>query len=355
MTEQKTDASAAFVESSSRKVMQQSTAIGSYAQAIARALEASGIDSACIFQKVGIPANLPNDPLTRLPTTTITRLYRTCVEVTGNPYFGLTVAEFMQLPHFHAVGYALAASGTLMDFCRRVERYLQLVSQVARASLKEFDDTVLLRFEYLVEISGETEDAFFGFLVRTMRQLYKLEFNPLRVEFRRSVPQEGAEPYEALFRAPMSFSQPAGLLVFDKSDLLQKLPGSCPEIAQASDGIVINYLARLGKSDVIAGVTLKIIEFLPDGDCTRAKVAKSLCMSTTTLHLKLSQRGTSFQQLLDETRKELAYSYMGQASRPVTEITFLLGFSDTSNFTRAFKRWSGLSPRDFRQRLKAAN
>ncbi|MGH8465750.1 MAG: AraC family transcriptional regulator ligand-binding domain-containing protein, partial [Pseudomonas sp.] len=277
------------------------------------------------------------------------------VEVTNNPYFGLTVAGFMQLPHLHAVGYALAASGTLMDFCRRLERYLHLVSQVAKASLSEVDGKVLLRFEHLVQISGETEDAFFGFLVRTMRQLYTPTFNPLRVEFCRSMPQEGAEPYAALFRAPMRFSQPMGLLVFDKADLLQSLPGSCPEIAQASDSIVISYLARLDKRDVITGVTQKIIEFLPDGDCTRDKVARALCMSPTTLQLKLSQRGTSFQQLLDETRKELAYSYMGQAARPITEITFLLGFSDTSNFTRAFKRWTGLSPSSFRQQPKASN
>jgi AraC-like DNA-binding protein len=349
MTELKTDVSTAVADFSSANETNRSTAIGSYAQAIARALEASGVDSARIFQQVGIPANLPNDPLTRLPTATITKLYRTCVEVTNNPYFGLSVAGFMQLSHFHVVGYALAASGTLMDFCRRLERYLQLVSQVANASLSEVDGKVLLRFEHLVEVSGETEDAFFGFLVQSMRQLYTPEFNPLRVEFCRSMPPEGDEPYAALFRAPMSFSQSAGLFVFDKADLLQSLPGACPEIAQASDSIVINYLTRLEKSDVITGVTLKIIEFLPDGDCTRDKVARALCMSPSTLQFKLSQRGTSFQQLLDETRKELACSYISQATRPITEITFLLGFSDTSNFTRAFKRWTGLSPSNFRQ------
>lgn len=80
----------------------------------------------------------------------------------------------------------------------------------------------------------------------------------------------------------MSFSQPAGLFIFDKADLLQNLPGSCPEIAQASDGIVINYLACLDKSDVITGVTLKIIEFLPDGDRTRA--SSRYIFSTRLLH-----------------------------------------------------------------------
>lgn len=345
----KTDTPATGAEPPLRDDAQQATSIAGYALAVARALEDSGVDSARIFQAVGIPATLSTDPLTRLPTTTMTRLYRACVDVTNNPYFGLNVAKFIQLPLLHALGYGLASSSTLMDFCRRLERYFRLVSQVAKISVTEVDGTVLLRFEHLVETSGETEDAVLGFLVRTMRQLYKPGFNPLRVEFHRPMPREGAEPYEALIRAPVSFSHAASLLVFDKTDLLQNLAGSCPELAQVNDNISISYLARLDKSDVITGVTQKIIEFLPDGDCSRDRVASALCMSPTTLQLKLSQRGTHFQQLLDDTRKELACSYLRQASRPVTEITFLLGFSDTSNFTRAFKRWTGLSPTDFRQ------
>lgn len=327
----------------------QPSTIGSYTVAIARALDASGVDSKRIFNAIGIPLALSTDPMTRLPAATMTRLYRACVDVTNNPYFGLVVAKHIHLTHMHALGYSLAASGSLMDFCRRLERYFRLVSQVAKASFAETEGQVMMRFDHLLELSSETEDAFFGFLIRTMRLLYKQEFKPVRVEMCRPVPHEGPGPYEALFRAPVLFSQSASLLVFDKFDLVQPLSGSCPELAQVNDNIIISYLARLDKSDVITGVTQKIIEFLPDGDCTRDKVASALCMSPTKLQLKLSQRGTNFQQLLDDTRKELACSYLSQASRPVTEITFLLGFSDTSNFTRAFKRWTGFSPTDFRQ------
>ncbi|NUU37816.1 AraC family transcriptional regulator [Pseudomonas sp. C2B4] len=328
---------------------QQPTTIGSYTVAIARALEASGVDSKRILASVGIPQGLSADPMIRLPATTMTRLFQACVDVTNNPYFGLIVSRHLHLTHLHALGYALAASGTLMDFCRRLERYFRLASQVATISVSESTDEVSLRFEHRVPLSSETEDAFFGFLVRTMRLIDTQAFNPLRVEMRRPMPHEGAEPYETLFRSPVVFSQDYGLLVFDKADMVRQLSGSCPELAQVNDNIIISYLARLDKNDVITGVTQKIIEFLPDGDCTRDKVASALCMSPTKLQLKLSQRGTSFQQLLDDTRKELACSYLSQASRPVTEITFLLGFSDTSNFTRAFKRWTGLSPTDYRQ------
>jgi AraC-like DNA-binding protein len=335
-------------EVSLREEALQPTTIGSYTVAIARALDASGVDSKRIFTAVGIPLDLSTDPMTRLPAATMTRLYRACVDVTNNPYFGLTVAKHIHLTHLHALGYSLAASGTLMDFCRRLERYFRLVSQVARISVSQVDDQVLVRFEHVIELSSETEDAFFGFLIRTMRLIYKQEFSPLRVDMRRPMPHEGGEPYEALFRAPVRFKQEHGLLVFAKTDLTHVLSGSCPELAQVNDNIIISYLSRLDKNDVITGVTQKIIEFLPDGDCTRDKVASALYMSPTKLQLKLSQRGTNFQQLLDDTRKELACSYLSQASRPVTEITFLLGFSDTSNFTRAFKRWTGLSPTDFR-------
>ena len=329
----------------------EATTVGSYCFAIGKALEASGIDSIRIFKATGIPSELVNDPMSRLPATTVTRLYSACVEVTNNPYFGLTVARFIHLHNLHALGYALAVSATLMDFCRRLERYFRLVSQAANVSVAEADGKVLLRFEYQVEICGETEDAFFGFLVLAMRLLYKPGFNPLRVEFNRPMPREGAEPYATLMRAPVSFSQTDGLLVFDRADMLQPLEGASPDLAQVNDGIVINYLARLDKNDVITGVTKKIIELLPEGECDRNKVASALCMSPSTLQLKLSQRGTSFQQLLDDTRKALACAYVRQPARTVTEITFLLGFSDTSNFTRAFKRWTGTSPTDFRHQF----
>jgi AraC-like DNA-binding protein len=349
MSEPKADAQPAMPEVAKRDAEQKTSTIGSYSLAIGKALESYGVDSTGIFRAAGIPIVVTNNPMSRLPTTTVSRLYRACVEATNDPYFGLTVARFAKLSQLHALGHALETSATLMDFCRRLERYFGLVSQVANVSITEVNGDVFLRFEHMVEVCGETEDFFFGFLIHTMRQLYKPAFNPLRVEFRRPMPDAGAEPYLGLFHAPVTFSNATGLLVFDKADLLHGLDGSCPELAQINDNIVIGYLARLDKSDLIASVTQSIIEFLPAGDCSRDKVASALRMSPSTLRLKLSQRGTHFQKLLDDTRKDLACSYLRQQGRTVTEVTFLLGFRDVSNFTRAFKRWTGLCPTDFRE------
>lgn len=337
-------------EGAPQAITQDPTTIGSYVMAISKALDASGIDSARILRAAGIELEMGNDPMVRLPPATLSRLFRASVDVTHNPYFGLMVSKFIHISNLHALGYALAASHTLMDFCRRLERYMRLVSQVIKVTVTESDGQVILRFEHLAELCGETEDAFLAFLMIVMRTLYKPKFSPVRVEFLHPMPREGAQPYETLFRTEVLFSRSASLFVFDSADLGVRLGGSCPELAQINDNITIGYLARLDKSDVITGVRQKIIEYLPDGDCDRDKVASALCLSPATLQMKLAQRGTNFQQLFDDTRKELACSYLGQgkASRSVTEITFMLGFADTSNFTRAFKRWTGKSPTDFR-------
>lgn len=333
--------------------VQEPTTIGGYVLAISKALQSSGVDSARVLKAAGIPLTMTNDPMTRLPVSTLTRLFRACTDVTGNPYFGLTVARFIHISNLHALGYALAASADLMEFCKRLERYFRLASQTSEIKVVESKDEIELRIRLLVDLSAETEDAFLGFVVLAMRQLYKPEFNPLRVALSHPPPREGIASYVALFRAPISFGQAGPVLVLSRADLYKPLIGACAELAQLNDNLSNTYLARLEKDDVVTRVRQKIIEFLPNGSCTRDKVASALAMSPTTLQFKLSERTTSFHDLLDATRKELAAGYVQQPSLSITEITFLLGFSDTSNFTRAFKRWQGVSPTSFREGEKA--
>lgn len=328
----------------------QATVIGGYALAIAKALDASGIDSARILKSAGVAPGMSNDPMSRLPVETLTRLYQACVAVTNNPYFGLTVARFLRITNLHALGYALAASGNLMDFCVRLQRFFRLVSQSSDVEIVESGNEVALNMRLLVKVSPETEDAFLGFLVLTMRQMYAPYFNPLRVDFSHAMPRDGVAPYEALFKSPVRFDQPSPALVLPRDILQLPLPGACAELAQLNDNIATRYIARLDKDDVVTAVRQKIIEYLPNGDCTREKVAAAMNVTPATLQNRLARRDTNFHDLLDSIRKELAVSYVRQASLSMTEITFLLGFGDLTNFTRAFKRWEGMSPSDFRNR-----
>ena len=94
-----------------------------------------------------------------------------------------------------------------------------------------------------------------------------------------------------------------------------------------------------------------IIRHLPDGEPQRPRIATILGMSERTLHRRLAAEGTSFQHLLDDTRRELAQHYLGQRNLSLADIAYLLGFTDQSSFFRASRRWFGTSPRDYRIRL----
>ena len=129
----------------------------------------------------------------------------------------------------------------------------------------------------------------------------------------------------------------------------QALPGACKELAQMHDQTVAQYLRQLDKTDIVNRVRTMVVEEMASQSLTKQHIADRMCISPRTLQLKLAARDTSFQEILDTTRKALALSYMEQSSTTITEAAYLLGFSEVSNYTRAFKRWTGMSPRDFRQ------
>ena len=147
---------------------------------------------------------------------------------------------------------------------------------------------------------------------------------------------------------PVLFEQASLGLRFDLVTMRRPLSGASRELAQHNDRIVMSYLAKLDQDDIVNRVRAEIVTGLSCGSFGRTAIAASVHMSASTLQAKLSRAGMSFQQLLDETRHELALGYIEQSRLSITEIAFMLGFSDLSNFIRAFKRWTGKSPTRFR-------
>jgi AraC-like DNA-binding protein len=144
------------------------------------------------------------------------------------------------------------------------------------------------------------------------------------------------------------FGQETLGLYFDLNTLRDPLAGASRELAQHNDQIVMQYLEKLNRDDIVNRVRAHIVTGLSGGNFSRVAIAASVNMSASTLQVKLARAGLSFQQMLDETRHELALGYIEQSRLLITEIAFMLGFSDLSNFIRAFKRWTGKSPTEFR-------
>jgi len=126
------------------------------------------------------------------------------------------------------------------------------------------------------------------------------------------------------------------------------LPTGNADMLRASDKIITDYLAHLRRNDIAVQVKSKLIESLSAGQPTQESIATALNMSTRNLQRRLHLEGTSFKMLLDEIRKDLSQQYIKNSNLSINEITFMLGFSEPANFTRAFKRWTGHSPSEYR-------
>ena len=164
-----------------------------------------------------------------------------------------------------------------------------------------------------------------------------------------------ADAYERFFGCPVQFGAEENAFVLSAKDADRPLPSANRQLAAVFDRMLTEELARLDKSDVVSR--------LPCGGaraaCPRAKAtaedtAKRLHMSPRTLQRKLAEANTTYLQLVDDTRKDLALRYIEDPRRSVTDITFSLGFSQPSAFTRAFRRWTGLSPSDYRAKSPAS-
>ena len=190
-------------------------------------------------------------------------------------------------------------------------------------------------------------DAFFSTVVNMCRASYGDGFEPLRVELQRSEPPSTKE-FTRVFRAPIAFESVSNALVMRLSDLTRALPTANVELARASEQVIGEYLSQFRKSDVVDRAKARLVEQLPSGNPTQESLASALNLSVITLQRKLHERDTSFTKILEDTRRELASEYMHKKSMSNKEIAYLLGFSEPSNFSRAFKRWTGLSPSEYR-------
>jgi AraC-like DNA-binding protein len=328
------------------------TTIGTYGLAIQKALQANGYDAAGIFAAAGIAQTPSNDPLERLTTAQVAALFQECVKLTGNPAVGLTVARFMHPSTLHALGYSLLASSTLRDCCERLVNYFRLASEQAEVRIIDEDDKFCITTQALSDgIAFETIDAWHAFLVRLFRMLYKPDFSPLSVTLARPCPPGYEEQYLKAFHAPITFDSTYCEICLDRGAVDEPLMGGNREIAHQNDRIIEEYLTALDQADIVTRVKQIIIQTLSSGNCSKQRVASEMAMSPSALQQKLAQLDSSFQDLLNQVRQSLALAYMEQARVSITEMSFMLGFSETSSFTRAFHRWTGKSPRDYRRDL----
>jgi AraC-like DNA-binding protein len=323
------------------------TTLCSWVKAVCRALDAAGCDSARLLAEAGFEANALDGPTARCALGSSLRLWRIAMAATGDPAFGLKVASHIKATSFHALSYAISASSTLKEAFERAQRFSHIGSDAVDY---EF---MLCGCEYhfviapSADLGDEPIDALVGSHLRMCRSLIGRDYSPLRIEFRRSMPWK-IDDFVSLLRAPLIFDAPDTRLVFDRESIERPLDSGNPELARHNDAIALKYLSQLERDNIEVRVREVLPQRLASGEPSQEDIAEILGMSARTLQRKLGEAGTTYKEILDDTRHALALAYLSASRHSVSDVTYLLGFSAGSCFTRAFRRWTGCSPSDWR-------
>jgi AraC-like DNA-binding protein len=246
------------------------------------------------------------------------------------------------------LGFSWLSSRTLLESLQRFCRYTHLLSNAPYTiELVQKDEVWILRGDPAPgappAASRLSMDALFVAIVRLCQQTKNSNFHPVAVYMRRPR-EERIDDYVKAFEAPVHFDAELNGLAFDRQLMEEPLPGENLELAIAHDRIAEEYIAALEPNNIATEVRKLLIELLPSGEASQDAIARQMNRSLSTLQRQLSVEKTNYKEIREQTRKELAEQYVREGHYTLSQIAYLLGFSDQSNFSRAFRRWTGFSP-----------
>lgn len=327
------------------------TTLSSIAALLAQTLRTLNCDPGPLFARAGIDLRDAADPNARIPTPRMQKLWGLAIEATDNPCLGLVTARQFQPAALHGLGFAWLASDTLYDAFGRLVRYHRLINAAVDFRVEDSGDSIdlaiLVPEALMAGVYAGTDNGIASFL-RMCRITVGKHIMPVHVMLERPEPPCAME-FEEMFGPSIKYGAPVNRLCFDKTLVNTHLSTALPELARLNDQTVVDYLARFDRANITMQVRAKIIEQLHDGRPRQEAIATLLHVSLRSLQRRLRGEETSFQELLEATQRELAMHYLLDSRRSIGEITYLLGFSEPGNFSRAFKRWTGQSPAAFRK------
>ena len=308
------------------------------------------LDTEPLMKEYGINPSLVNDSNARFRMEHVNAFYTRVAELIDDPNFGLRAAHFWHPSQMGALGYAWLTSDTLRAAFKRYARFVKVVSDAVRLEVKEEGDDVSLQFTFVEEEASRKFriDGALATLMVMVRANAGEHFHPKTVSFVFDEPEDTG-PYYALFQSPLVFNAPENRFTISVAEA--DAPRSCSnaQLSKLHDQFMLEYIAKLDEQYIVERVKLAIMEELPSGNISSAIVAERLFLTERTLQRRLQENGTAFKKLLTEVRIDLADNYIRDSKLSLNEISFLLGFSELSSFSRAFKHWTGSSPRNYRQ------
>jgi AraC-like DNA-binding protein len=293
------------------------------------------------------------NPAAQLDLRRYCDLFEQAARQTGVDNFGLRFGRGYEVETIGPLARLALNSPTLGAALNNLCRYFPALQEHSTLGLRE--DGSLMRLEYQIRdgrITNRRQDAelSIGIFSNFFRRCFGARWSPEEVHFEHL---RGAEAgaHQSLLNAPVYFAQSTNAILFRRSDLAAPMPGANPALLPALHAELSCRAASARPDDFAGQVVQEIRANFAAGEPSIDKVASSLGVSRATLYRRLAAAGLDFSRATQTVRQELALIYAAQPHIQFAEIAALLGYSEPSAFTRAFRRWTGVSPAAYRKRF----
>lgn len=325
----------------------------SFASSIIDYLESNGYTSQPVLDELGLSREDFRKRDSRINAATYNRLFEHAHSLTRDPRLGLHSGQLIRPGHYGVLGYIMMSCETFGEALMRAKKYHCLVGDLGHAEVQVETDTAQIRWHPNYSTPNpQVVEHNIAAIVTYARWISNSDVAPLEICFTHEPPPDLHE-HEAFYRCSIKFNQPHTCITLPLALTKMKLPQTDPAMKQMMDRYADNLLEKYSSEggfirQVKAYLNTSLLETVPSVE----DVAKHFNLTVRTLQRRLRHEGFSYKQLLDETRKDLAIEYVKDGAIHLPELAFLLGFSEQSSFQRAFKRWTGLPPGQYRRRAQ---
>jgi AraC-like DNA-binding protein len=317
---------------------------------ILRLVELHGLDPQQFMDELGIRPETLRDVRARIPASLADIAFTKAAARIADPAFALRAGECWHPSNLGTMGFAWLSSRTLHTGLKRLERFSRIIGNDFTYHLSE--EPAGVRF---VHNHGRGDDPIghpmtdftLAILLTMCRTNFGQQLNATELHLRRPSPANPA-PWQEFFGCEVHFAAAEDSFLLDREAVDKPLLSANIPLANTFDSILAEQMASFTDSDLISRSKAFLLRELTSGTPSAQELASALGMSQRSFQRKLSELSLTYQKVLDDIRHELARRYLDDPSKSVTEIAFLLGFSEQSAFTRAFRHWSGMSPSVYR-------
>jgi AraC-like DNA-binding protein len=311
-----------------------------------------GVPQERLFEGTGVPSRWLSDPDARLSHRQKVALFGNVMRLTSDPAVGLLAGQRQRISDYGVFGYALLSSATFGEAAVFGIQHLRLAGPVLNKSFRIEGDRAIFEGHDVMDLGPLlplASEFWFSSIQTLISRVLERPFVGRRLVLPYPAPRH-ADRYEAIFQCPVEFDAGRLLWEFDAAFVALPLPNANAITANVCRDFCDRMMKEMGGEPALV-TTIKTICLNSAGGFPRAEdIAERLHLSTRTLHRRLADAGVGYQDILDGLRQRLAIEFLERTSLSVEQIAERSGFSDASNFRKAFKKWTGESPAVYRDR-----